>query len=91
MYSHFPVVYHPLDHRPEENTFPTFAIHRLLAWYQEGKDLNAYLPALATYLGHVNVSSTQVYLEPTPELLHQAGDRFAKYCREHLFSKGVSS
>lgn len=69
----------------------TFAIHRLLAWYQEGKDLNAYLPALATYLGHVNVSSTQVYLEPTPELLHQAGDRFAKYCREHLFSKGVSS
>ena len=69
----------------------TFAIHRLLAWYREGKELYAYLPALATYLGHVNIGSTQPYIEPTPELLHEAGERFANYCREHILPKGATS
>ncbi len=40
----------------------TFAVHRLLAWYRDGQDVNARLPWLATYLGHVNIQSTQVYL-----------------------------
>jgi len=47
----------------------TFAVHRLLAWYRDGQDVNARLPALATYMGHVDISSTQVYLQPTAELL----------------------
>ena len=36
----------------------SFACRRHLAWYREGKDVNALLPALATYLGHVKVTST---------------------------------
>jgi len=43
----------------------TFAVHRLLAWYRDGEDINARLPALATYMGHVNINSTQVYLQAT--------------------------
>ncbi len=33
----------------------TFAVHRLLAWYRDSQDVNARLPWLATYLGHVDI------------------------------------
>ena len=46
----------------------TFAVHRLLAWYRDGQDINTRLPALATYMGHVIIASTQVYIQATPEL-----------------------
>lgn len=62
----------------------TFACTRLLTWYHEGKDVNALLPALATYLGHVNVRATQVYLHATVELLEQANRKFAAYFHEHV-------
>ena len=54
----------------------TFAVHRLLAWYRDGADVNARLPWLATYMGHVDIGSTHVYLQPTAELLEQVGTRF---------------
>lgn len=54
----------------------TFAVHRLLAWYRDGGDVQARLPLLATYLGHVCLVSTQVYLDITAELLHEAARRF---------------
>jgi site-specific recombinase XerD len=57
----------------------TFAVHRLIAWYREGADVQACLPLLATYLGHVNVSGTQTYLTMTPELLAEASKRFEHY------------
>ena len=40
----------------------TFAFHALLRWYRTGADLHARLPALATYMGHVSILSTQYYL-----------------------------
>lgn len=57
----------------------TFAVHRLLAWYREGADVQARLPWLATYLGHADISGTQVYLTMTPDLLTAASARFARY------------
>ena len=57
----------------------TFAVHRLIAWYREGADVQACLPLLATYLGHINLSGTQTYLTMTPELLAQASLRFEHY------------
>jgi len=56
-----------------------FAVHRLIAWYREGADVQACLPLLATYLGHVNISGTQSYLTMTPELLAEASARFERY------------
>jgi site-specific recombinase XerD len=56
-----------------------FAVHRLIAWYREGADVQAFLPLLATYLGHVNISGTQAYLTMTPELLAEASARFERY------------
>jgi integrase len=38
-----------------------FAIQRLLQWYQTEQDINAKLPFLSTYMGHVNISSTHIY------------------------------
>lgn len=54
----------------------SFAVNRLLTWYRNGQDVNARLPALATYMGHVNIGSTQVYLQPTAELLAEVDRRF---------------
>jgi integrase len=56
----------------------TFALTRVLKWYREGADLQSKLPLLATYMGHVDVLSTQVYLRSTPELLREANSRFER-------------
>jgi len=66
----------------------TFAVHRLLAWYRDNQDVNARLPALATYMGHVDVCSTHVYLRPTAELLEQVNDRFHNHYLHSLKAKG---
>jgi integrase len=59
----------------------TAAVHRVLAWYRAGKDVQRLLPQLATYLGHVDIKSTQRYLRMTPELLQEASQRFARYAQ----------
>jgi integrase len=54
----------------------TFAVHRLLRWYREGVDVQSRLPALATFMGHVQPQSTEIYLTITADLLHEANARF---------------
>lgn len=66
----------------------TFAVHRLLAWYRDGQDVNARLPALATYMGHVDISSTRVYLQPTAELLQQVNQRFRNHYLKNINPHG---
>jgi integrase len=58
----------------------TFAVRRVVAWHREHGDVNQLLSLLSTYLGHVKVASTQVYLHPTLELLAAAGERFESHC-----------
>ena len=57
----------------------TAAVHRVVAWYRAGHDVQRLLPQLATYLGHLDIRSTQRYLRMTPELLQAASQRFAQY------------
>jgi len=66
-----------------------FAVGTLLRWYREGVDPAARLFHLATFLGHVNPSSTAVYLTITPELLATANRRFEGFAT--LAVKEVSS
>lgn len=54
----------------------TFAVHRLYKWYQEGHDIHNKLPLLSTYMGHVNIENTQVYLTITQALLREGDRRF---------------
>jgi integrase len=60
--------FHRLRHR--------FAVQRLVAWYEKGVDVQAKLPALATYMGHVHYTETAHYLTATPELLRLAASRY---------------
>lgn len=62
----------------------TAALHRLIAWYQAGADVQQLLPHLATYLGHVDIASTQRYLSMTPELLSEASRRFEQYAQPEI-------
>jgi site-specific recombinase XerD len=57
----------------------SFAVHRLIAWYRQGADVQRLLPHLSVYLGHVHLAGTQVYLTMTPELLGEASARFERY------------
>jgi integrase/recombinase XerD len=62
----------------------TAAVHRVVAWYQAGKDVQRLLPQLATYLGHADIRSTQRYLQMTPELLQMASRRFVQYAGQEV-------
>ncbi len=39
----------------------SFAVHTLIGWYRDGLDVQAQLPKLSTYLGHVHPGSTYWY------------------------------
>ena len=62
----------------------SFALGTLLRWYRSGADPQAHLLALATFLGHVDVNSTAVYLTPTPMLLQEANRRFEAFAARTL-------
>jgi integrase/recombinase XerD len=74
------------EHRPPRlhDLRHTAAVHRVVSWYRQGRDVQRLLPYLATYLGHASIASTQRYLQMTPELLQQASLRFAAYADVQL-------
>lgn len=53
----------------------TFAVRTLIDWYRADLDVDALLPRLSTYLGHVDPASTYWYLSASPELLDLAARR----------------
>jgi len=76
-------------HDPRLHDFRhTFATRCLSEAYQAGKNPNAALPLLATYLGHVDIACTQIYLHPASGLLSTAGQRFLEHYREASHVKG---
>jgi len=60
----------------------SFAVHRLIAWYRQGADVQRLIYHLSVYLGHAHLAHTQVYLTMTPELLQQAGTLFDQYAHK---------
>jgi len=44
----------------------SFATHRLYQWMRDGKDLEAMLPYLSSYMGHVSITSTYYYIHLVP-------------------------
>jgi integrase len=53
----------------------TFAVATVLDWFRDGADVEARLPLLSTYLGHVAPANTYWYLDASPELMAQAARR----------------
>ncbi len=64
----------------------TFAVLKLLSWYETNADLGAKLPLLATYLGHVGLATSQIYLHMTQDLVGEVTrrqlDRFGSLITE---------
>ncbi len=54
----------------------SYAVHRMMLWYEQGADLGVKLPILAIYLGHVGMSSSQYYLRLTEDLLSSVLSRY---------------
>jgi integrase len=57
----------------------TFAIRTVLDAYRADADVQARLPLLSTYLGHVDPGATYWYLSAAPELLALAGQRLERH------------
>ncbi|MFC9359859.1 tyrosine-type recombinase/integrase [Rhodococcus sp. NPDC057014] len=53
----------------------TFAVATMLGWYDQDVDVQARLPLLSTWLGHVDPASTYWYLHAVPDLLAHAARR----------------
>ncbi len=59
----------------------SFAHQALLRWYREGVDVQAKLPALAIYMGHVSIVSTQHYLALFEPFAQKADELFARHAQ----------
>ncbi|BCX53380.1 tyrosine-type recombinase/integrase [Comamonas thiooxydans] len=58
----------------------SFAVAALLRWYEADADVQANLPKLALFMGHVSIASTAYYLRWMPTVMVRASERFARAC-----------
>ncbi len=68
----------------------TFAVMRLLSWYEQDASMHAKLPLLSTYLGHIGVETSQTYLHMTVEMAQEVTRRYATRFG-HLVTEGPSA
>lgn len=59
----------------------TFAVIRMQRWYEQGLDVQALLPHLSVYLGHVHPQESYWYLTSVPQLLSPAATRFETFAQ----------
>lgn len=60
----------------------SFAVNTLITWYQADADVDALLPLLSTWMGHVHPDDTYWYLSAAPELLALAAERMTRACQD---------
>lgn len=54
----------------------TFAVHVLLKWYEQSKDVQSRLPYLSLYMGHSSIKNTEYYLKYIIPVATKANGRF---------------
>ncbi len=69
----------------------SFAVNVLLRWYRNNDDVQAKLPLLSTYMGHVSVVSTYHYLAFVEELRSEASELFHRRFGEAVKVRGDAS
>jgi len=57
----------------------SFICRRVMAWHENGANIDNAMLALSTYVGHAKVSDTYWYLTGVPELMAVAGKRFEEF------------
>jgi integrase/recombinase XerD len=60
----------------------SFTVATMLDFYRDGQNVQARLPLLSTWLGHVDPKSTYWYLQAVPELLALAAGRLEQTDRQ---------
>jgi len=58
----------------------SFALHNLVRWGKDGKDINAMLPYLSAFMGHENLLGTERYLRITTEMFPEIRARISAGC-----------
>ncbi|MGB7327565.1 MAG: tyrosine-type recombinase/integrase [Rubripirellula sp.] len=53
----------------------SFAVHTILDWFRDGRDIECEMYKLSTYLGHSEPKHTFWYIEAVPELMQLAAAR----------------
>jgi integrase len=56
----------------------SFICRRLMTWYKESANVDNAILALATYVGHTQVTDTYWYITGVPELMASAAQRFER-------------
>ncbi len=76
-------IFTPKGRPPRPHDFRhAHAVNALLRWYRQGAEVEAKLPYLATYMGHVSVVSTHYYLQWIEPLRIAASKKFARHYGE---------
>ena len=57
----------------------SYAVQVLARGYRQGADVQALLPKLSMYMGHVSIESTAYYLRWTDEIARLASERFERH------------
>lgn len=65
---------HDLRHR--------MVVRRIETWHAQGVNVDAKIPVLATYLGHIEVRDVYWYLSAVPELMDIVGRRFEAFAAQ---------
>ena len=65
----------------------SFAVNALRQCYIRGQDVQAMLPILSTYLGHVSIASTHHYLSFVEEIRTETCERFHQHFGRLLFTR----
>ncbi len=64
----------------------SFACRVLQHWYEQGENVQAKLPLLSTYMGHISIVSTHYYLQFIEEISSEVSMRFYKSFGQPLTS-----
>jgi integrase len=59
----------------------TMVVRRMQTWHEDGVNVDANIPVLATYLGHVEVRDLYWYLSAVPELMGPVAARFETFAK----------
>jgi integrase len=57
----------------------SFICRRLVSWYKQGINVDNAILALATYVGHTEVTATYWYITGVPDLMALASQRFQRF------------
>lgn len=60
----------------------TYAVHKLMEWYEQGENVQELIYNLSTYMGHKDLEDTKIYLSMTKDFLRIVSNKFEDYIEQ---------